>query len=289
MTRAAALLAVSVTAAAAQPLDHMVVEKVVVGSRFAEGPVWSPEGFLLFSDVPSNHIMKLAPGQRAAVWREGAAGPSGNAFDAQGRLYTCQTRARRVVRWDRKGAAEVLAERWEGKRLNAPNDIVVRKDGQVYFTDPAFGYQQDERELDFCGVFHLTPKRELKLVAKFSTRPNGIALSPNGRILYVTDSDTHTVHAWDLERNGDAGAGRVLVSGIEGVPGGLRTDEKGNLYVAAQGLAVYSPAGKLLGTVPIGEPASNCAFGEPGTKVIFVTARTAVYRLRPETDAEASR
>ena len=150
----------------------------------------------------------------------------------------------------------------------------------MYFTDPAFGYQREDRELDFYGVYHLTPKRELKLVAKSATRPNGIALSPNGRVLYVTDSDEHTVRAWDLDSKGEPGGGRVLISGVEGVPGGLRSDDKGNLYVAAAGIAVYSAAGKLLHTIPISEPPSNCAFGDADLQSLYITARTSVYRVR---------
>jgi gluconolactonase len=267
--------------AAAQNFDHFSVVKVATGYTFADGPAWSHEGFLLFSDVPANRILKLAPGAPAAPWREGASGPGGNAFDAEGRLYTCQTRARRVVRWDRKGNPEVLAERFDGKRLNAPNDIAIRKDGHAWFTDPAFGYQQDARELDFNGVFHLTPRREVKPAAKSATRPNGVALSPNGRVLYVTDSDAHTVRAWDLDGKGEAANERVLVSGIEGVPAGIRADDKGNLYVAAgSGIAVYTPEGKPLAVIPLGEPASNCAFGDADRKGLYITARTSVYRVR---------
>ena len=143
----------------------------------------------------------------------------------------------------------MLAERWQGKRLNAPNDIVVRQDGQVFFTDPAFGNQQDAREIDFFGVYHLSPRGELDVIAKPKGRPNGIALSPNGRILYVSNSDEHNVRAYDLDHNGAASNERVLVSGIEGVPDGMRVDEKGNLYLAANKIEVYTPDGKSLGAI----------------------------------------
>ncbi len=144
-----------------------------------------------------------------------------------------------MTRTDKKGDIEVLADKWEGKRLNAPNDIVVSKNGHVYFTDPAFGSQADTRELDFYGVYHIAPKGELRLIAKPAGRPNGIALSPNGRILYVDQFRRAQMRAYNVDRNGEASGERVIVSDIEGVPDGIRTDEKGNLYVAAKGIAVY--------------------------------------------------
>jgi gluconolactonase len=214
------------------------------------------------------------------VFRDHSNGANGNTFDAKGRLYTCESRTRRVIRTDRKGNVEVLAERWEGKRLNAPNDIVVRRDGHIYFTDPAFGAQAETRELDFYGVYHISPKGEMELIAKPAGRPNGIALSPDGRILYVANSDERNVRAYDLDRNGKASNERVIVSGIDGVPDGIRVDENGNIYVTAKGLAVYSPDGKLLATIELPETPANCAFGDPDFMTLYVTARTSLYRIR---------
>ncbi len=200
------------------------IEKVAAGFRFTEGPAWSKDGYLLFSDIPNNKILKFMAGQKTQTFRENSNGANGNAFDSQGRLYTCESGARRVTRTDKRGKVEVLAERWEGKRLNAPNDIVVRHDGHVYFTDPAFGDQADHRELDFYGVYHITPRGEMKLVARPQGRPNGIALAPNGRILYVANSDERSIYAYDLTREGDASNERVLISHIDGLPDGVRTD-----------------------------------------------------------------
>jgi gluconolactonase len=174
----------------------------------------------------------------------------------------------------------VIAEKYQGKRLNAPNDIVVRKDGQIYFTDPAFGREQDSRELDFFGVFHISRRGELELVAKPKGRSNGIALSPNGTILYVDNSDERNVRAYDLDKNGAASNERVLVSHIDGVPDGMRVDEKGNLYVAANRIQVYTAEGKPLGTVQTEETPSNCTFGDPDLGSLYITARTSVYRAR---------
>jgi gluconolactonase len=277
-----AALALGCLAIQAQSFSGYKVEKAAAGFHFTEGPAWSHDGFLLFSDVPANRIHKLTLGSGTTVARENSNGASGNAFDSQGRLYTCETHTRRVVRLDKKGKADTLAERWEGKRLNAPNDIVVRKDGHVYFTDPAFGSQADTRELDFYGIFHITPKGELDLVAKWKSRPNGITLSPNGRILYVTDSDKRSVAAFDLDRQGNASNERVLIARTMGVPGGIRTDEKGNLYLACKGLAVYSPEGVQLGFIEMSETPSNLAFGDGDMQSIFITARTSVYRVRLE-------
>ncbi len=283
-----AVLAAACALAAAQDTPDYTVEKVATGFRFTEGPAWSRDGYLVFSDVPAGKIYKLVPGQRAALLREDAAGPSGNAFDGQGRLNTCETRARRVVRAGRK-EPEVLAAEFEGQRLNAPNDLAIRKDGHLYFTDPAFGSQSDTRELDFCGVYHVTPKRELKVVARPAGRPNGIALSHNGRLLYVANSDEHNIRAYDLDSKGEAGNERVLISGIAGVPGGLRVDERGNLWLAAKGVAEYSPEGKLLREIELGETPSNLAFGDSDLKTLYVTARTCVYRIRLDAHKDAEK
>lgn len=264
----------------AQDFSQLKVELLAKDYTFTEGPAWSKDGFLIFSDTPSDKLFKWVPGQDPEVYRENAHGPSGNAFDSQGRLYTCETRARRVTRTDKKGAVEVLADKFEGKRLNAPNDLVIGRSDHVYFTDPAFGSQQETRELDFYGVYHLAPKAPLKVIARPKGRPNGIAISPNGRILYVANSDEHNVRAYDLDRNGDASDERVLISNIDGVPDGLRTDDKGQLWVAANGIAVYSPEGKLIHTIPVHGGASNLAFGEGDLKSLFITARGNVYRAR---------
>jgi gluconolactonase len=269
----------------AQDFSEIKLELTAKDYTFTEGPAWSPvANYLIFSDLPTDRLIKWVPGHQPEPFRTDAHGPSGNAFDAQGRLYTCETRSRRVTRTDKAGKIEVFVERWEGKRLNAPNGIAVSKSDHVYFTDPAFGEQQDHRELDFYGVYHIPPKGPMKLVAKWNTRPNGIALSPNGRVLYVSGSDDHNVRAYDLDREGDAAGdasrGRVLVANIEGVPGGMRVDEKGDLYLAANKIMVYHPDGKAAGSIPVRERSSNCAFGYPDGMTLFITARGNVYRAR---------
>jgi gluconolactonase len=275
-----ALVTLLSLSAPAQDFSDLHVEKIATGYIFTEGPAWSRDGNLIFSDIPGNKLLQFKLGEKPAVFRDNSNGAIGNTFDAQGRLYTCESHARRVTRTDKKGKIEVLAERWQGKRLNAPNDIVVRKDGQVYFTDPAFGNQQDARELDFYGVFHISHRGELEVIAKSKGRPNGVALSPNGRILYVTNSDQRNVRAYDLDRNGEASNERVLISSIAGIPDGIKVDETGNLYVAASRIDVLTPEGKPAGSLLLPETPSNCAFGDADLQSLYVTARTSVYRVR---------
>jgi len=276
---AACLLAVGIPIAA-QDFDEVKVERAADKLHFAEGPAWAREGWLIFCDVPTNRIMKFVPGEGTQVYRESSNGADGNAIDSQGRLYTCETRSRRVTRTDKKGKIDVLAEKFEGKRLNAPNDITVRHDNHAYFTDPAFGNQVEARELNFYGIYHITPKGELEIVAKPKGRPNGITLSPSGKALYVTNSDEKKVYAYDLDKNGTASGERVLIQGIEGVPDGIRTDEKGNIYIAAKSVLIYSPEGKFIRQIPLSEKPSNLAFGDVDMQSLYVTARTSLYRLR---------
>jgi gluconolactonase len=274
----AKLLLVAAAAASAQDFGELRLERVAKDLRYGEGPAWSPDGFLLFSDCLANKLYKYVPGAKGdSEFADIPGGPIGNAFDSQGRRYTCEFRERRVTRTSKNGKTEVLAARFEGKRLNAPNDITVRRDGQIFFTDPAFGNQQDSRELDFYGVFHLTPRGELNVIAKLKTRPNGLALSPNGKTLYVTDSDARSVRAYDLEHGA---AERVVIEKIPGVPDGIRVDEKGNLWIAAKSVYDYSPDGKLLGEIAMTETPTNLAFGDGDMGSLFVTTHNVVYRIR---------
>jgi gluconolactonase len=266
--------------AAAQDFEGIQVDKVATGFTFTEGPAWSPAGFLIFSDIPVNRLLQFTAGEPSKVFRENSNGANGNRFDAQGRLYTCESHSRRVTRTDKKGKVEVVAERWQGKRLNAPNDIAIRKEGDVYFTDPAFGNQQDARELDFFGVYHISRKGELEVIARPAGRPNGVALSPDGRRLYVGNSDERNVRVYDVDKSGSALNERILISGIEGVPDGICVDEKGDLYVAAKRMEAFTADGKPLGHIALEETPSNCAFGDPDLGSLYVTARTSVYRVR---------
>ena len=265
----------------AQDFSDIKLELTAKGYMYLQGPAWSAEGnYLLFSDIPSDRLLKWTPGHEPEVFRADAHGPSGNAFDSHGRLYTCETRSRRVTRTAKNGQIETIAAEWDGKKLNAPSGIAISKSDHVYFTDPAFGGQQDLRELDFYGVYHVPPKGPMKLAAKWTTRPNGIALSPNGRILYVSAPDEHLIRAYDIDREGDVSNERVFASKIDGVPGGLHVDEKGDLYVAANGILVFHQDGKYSAAISMHERPSNCAFGYPDAMTLFVTAQGNLYRAK---------
>jgi sugar lactone lactonase YvrE len=281
LLRIAIAAAIFCVLAPAQDFSKITFEMVGKNFVFTEGPVWTRDGALIFSDPSADKIWKWTPGSDAVSFRAPANGASGNAVDSQGRLYTCETHARRVTRTNLKdGRIEVVADQWDGRKLNAPCDLAVSKSDHVYFTDPAFGQQQDRRELDFYGVYHMPPKGPLKLVAKAAGRPHGIAISPNGRVLYVTNADERNVRAYDLDHNGDASGERVLVARTDGIPGGLKVSEKGELYVAtAKGIAIYSAQGAPIHTIPMRDRPSNCAFDPQGTW-LYVTARGFLYRIR---------
>ena len=264
----------------AQDWDNIQAERVATGLQYADGMTWARAGFLVFGDVVRHRVYRLDPGVPPKPTPASEGGAQGFAYDSQARLYMCELVNRRLVRMDTRGKTEPLAESFQGKKLNSPNDVVVRKDGNVYFTDPAFGGQQDHRELDFYGVYHVPPKGPMKLVAKSATRPNGVALSPNGRILYVVNSDERNVRAYDLDKVGDTSNERIVIANIPSVPGGLRPDAAGNLYIAGKGVHVYSADGKLIHTIELSHPASNCAFGEVDGQTLFITAGSEVHRAR---------
>jgi gluconolactonase len=255
-------------------------EKVAANLQFVDGLAWSRAGFLAAADVRQRKVLRFDADPHPKVLRDSDGGTSGLAYDSQGRLYMCESEGRRVTRLDLKGKLETLAQNYQGRKFNAPNDIVVRKDGHIYFTDPAFGNANDHRDLDFYGVWHITPKGDLDVLAKWQTRPNGIAISGDGKALFVTDSDRHAVVAFDLDRAGEATNQSDVIKNVTGVPGGIRTDVEGRFYVAAKGVAVYSAQGKLQRTLLEGENISNCTFGEDDLESLFISARGNIFRVK---------
>jgi gluconolactonase len=249
------------------------------GFAFVEGPVWVKQGYLVFSDIYNSRIMKMSAPEQSATYRSFTNAANGNSMDVQGRLYSCERDGHRVVRMEKDGSVSVVASEFEGKRLNAPNDVVVRRDGQVYFSDPASDAVLDPRELGFNGVYHVTPAGKISLVAKM-TRPNGVALTPDGKTLYVADTQQRKIMAYDLDAQGNASRERVFIDGIDGGPDGLRVAANGNLYIACRGIAIYTPDAKLVKMIEFPETPANCAFGDSDLRTLYVTARTSVYRVR---------
>jgi gluconolactonase len=272
------LLLLTACTLAGQDFSNLKVEEVASGFPGGEGPVWSRQGFLIFSDYSRDRLYRLAPGKTPEVYREGSHGANGNAMDRQGRLYSCEYKSRRVTRTDRRGHVEVLVEQFEGKRFNAPNDIVVRRDGHVYFTDPLFT-PLDHRDLDFYGVYHVTPKGAIEAIARMKTRPNGITLSPDGKVLYVADTDERNIRAYDLDRQGKASHERIAIENLQGGPDGIRTDANGNLYIAVRGVVVYSPEGRLLGRITTVVNPRNLAFGDRDLRTLYMVGNS-IFRVR---------
>jgi gluconolactonase len=272
------LLFITALALPGQDFSTLQVQEVATGFPGGEGPVWSRQGYLIFSDYSKDRLYKYVPGKTPEVYREDSHGANGNAMDRSGRLYSCEYKSRRVTRTDRDGKIEVFVDRFEGKRFNAPNDIVVRRDGHVYFSDPLFT-PLEQRDLDFYGVYHVTPKGRIEAIARMKTRPNGVTLSPDGKILYVANTDEKNIRAYDLDRSGRASNERAFVTELPAGPDGIRTDVKGNLYVTALGVAVYSPKGELLGRITTPVNPRNLAFGDADLRTLYIVGNT-IFRVR---------
>ena len=276
------------------------IEKVATGFTFTEGPQWRPEGLLWFSDVPGNVVRSVTPAGEVKVIVQNAGGsvsappgafigPNGMIADKDGAVLLCQHGNRRIVRVGKDMAMTPVIEKFEGRRLNSPNDLVYRSDGALYFTDPPYGLlKQDDdpaKELKFNGVF-LYAGGKLQAIVKDLTRPNGIALSPDEKTLYVANSDDKKRFwmRYDVAADGTVSNGRMFydLAGAQekGIPDGMKVDAQGNVYAAGpEGVWVFSSDGKHLGTIQPGETAANCAWGDDG-KTLYITASTSVYRIR---------
>jgi gluconolactonase len=261
------------------PAKNAGIERFGGNFGYVEGPVWSKDGFLIFSDMFDSRIVKMAATNQPVTYRHYTNGANGNSMDAQGRLYSCERDGRRVVRMEKDGHLTVIASHFKGKQLNDPNDIAVRRDGQVYFSDPAPKDSLAYFELGYAGVYHVTPQGKISLITKM-TRPNGVALTPDGKTLYVADTTEKKIMAYDLDADGNTSRERVFISGIDGGPDGLRVAENGNVYIACRGIAIYTPDGRFVRMIEFPETPSNCTFGDGDLKTLYVTARTSVYRVR---------
>ena len=284
------------------------VEKVADGFAWVEGPVWSkPGGYLLFTDIPNNSVFKWQPGRGVSLFMKpsgytGAApftgrepGANGLAFDSQGRLTLAEHGDRRIARLESDDSKTTLVDRYQGKRINSPNDLVYKSDGSLYYTDPPFGLPQafddPQKELPLSGVYRLSPQSELTLLTDRIRKPNGIAFSPDEKTLYVSNAEpTHAVWlAYAVNDDGTIANGRVLFDATEfaktrkGAPDGMKVDREGNLFAAGPGgIYVIAPEGTLLGRIELGVATANCAWGEDGS-VLYIAASTAIYRIRTGT------
>ena len=290
------------------------VEKIADGFSFTEGPVWHPDGYLLFSDPNTNTIYRYDPSNHnvtvymshsgytgADIGEYGQPGSNGLVIDKQGRLIINQHGNRRVVRIEKKGPVTVLADKIDGKRFNSPNDIVLKSDGTVYFTDPPYGlpafFNDKRKELDYSGVF-MIKNGKVQTVSKDLGGPNGIAFSPDEKYLYVTNWDIRDIHhtktLWRYELQPDGGLvnGKIffdwnLTEDDEALDG-LKVDKQGNLFVSAPGgVWILSAAGKLLGKIVTPERPANMAWGDDG-KTLYLTAHTSLYKIRMITGGKFS-
>ena len=292
------------------------IEKLHSGFQFTEGPVWVTEGgpYLLFSDIPANAIYKWTPDGEVSdfikpvfegEYEEGrfVGSSKGRTFadendgqrttlqlDSEGRLVFCEHGAGQVSRIENDGQRTTLVA-YKGKRLNSPNDAVYASDGSLYFTDPPYGFAKlnddPAKELDFNGVYRLSPDGKLELLSRDQTFPNGIALSPDEKTLYVanSDGDNRVWMAYEVNEDGGVGEGRIFYdanqSEAEGVPDGLKIDKLGNLYCTGPGgVLILSPEGKHLGTIAPEELPANVAWGDADGKTLYMTARSSIYRIR---------
>lgn len=258
--------------------------EVASGFEFTEGPVWHPDGYLLFSDIPANTIYRLEAERDPVPWRKPSGHSNGLTFDRQGRLVACEHGKRRVSRTETDGTRTALATHYQGKRLHSPNDVVVRSDGSIYFTDPPYGVEPDERELAFNGVYRIPPDGgALELLVDDSERPNGLAFSPDESALYIDDTWRRHIRVFDVAKDGELSNGRIFAempSDMEGGPDGMKVDVEGNIYSTGPGgLWVYQPDGELVGVIVGPQRPANLAFGGPERKTLYLTARTSVYRL----------
>lgn len=251
------------------------IEKIAEGLRFTEGPVEQLDSSLLFSDIPANRIYQIKDGEMT-VWREPSGQSNGHTLDFEGRVVSAEHQTRRVTRTEADGTVTVLADKYEGKRLNSPNDVTVRKDGAIFFTDPPYGTPQGQKDLEFNGVFAIIDGKLKKLTEEFN-RPNGLVFSVDQKTLYVADTAAGAIKAFDVAEDGTLSNGREFAKTPN--PDGLRIDSDGRVWSASRdGVNVISPEGKVLEVIPMPEQPTNLCFSRDG-KTLYVTTRTTVHKV----------
>jgi gluconolactonase len=281
--------------------DAGKVEKVAGGLKFLEGPSWwEARGGLVFSDIPGDVQWLYKPGERPVELIKPSHNANGTTIDREGNLIICRHSARDIVRMSPSGEVTVLAERFEGKRLNSPNDAAVAPDGSVYFTDPPWGVKEKERELKECNVYRVDREGKVTAIVRDLKAPNGIAFSPDGKTLYVSESwwqiKPQFINAYEVKPDGTVGEGRRFYTVDKGTPDGMRVDTDGNVWTTAgDGVHVVAPDGTLLGRIPVPESPANLEFAPDG-KSLYITARTSLYaipinakKLKPQMNTDGHR
>jgi gluconolactonase len=276
-------------------ITNALVERIATGMRWAEGPVYFGDGgYLLWSDIPNNRMMRWFESGHVEVYRSPSNYSNGNTRDREGRLVTCEHGERRVTRTEHDGRVTVLADRFQGKRLNSPNDVVVKADGSIWFTDPPYGILSDyeghkaDSEIGASLVYRVDPASSaVTCVADDFDKPNGLAFSPHERLLYIADTGRshdpngpHHLRVFEVGDDGRLRCGRVFAEIDPGVADGFRVDRDGNVWTSAgDGVHCFSPEGELLGKILIPEVVSNLTFGGQKKNRLFITATTSVYAV----------
>ena len=273
-------------------LETTTPERLATGFGFTEGPSWHPDGFYYFVDIRKSTLHRVTPARvpegearTVEVVRTETGEGNGTTFDLQGRLVMCEGGNRRVTRMAADGRVEVVVDRYEGKRFNRPNDVVCRSDGSLFFTDPGLRVPLAQRELPYAGVYRVAPDGTTTLFADCEY-PNGLAFSPDERVLYVANTRwTQYIHAFELDAGGALARRRIFADmssdDTDGVPDGMKVDVEGRVYCTGPGGTwVFAPDGKKLGIIRTPEVPANLAFGGPDLRTLFFTAKTSIYTLR---------
>jgi gluconolactonase len=265
-------------------------ERIASNMVFTEGPLWHPDGYLLFVDIRRSLIFKLVPGGEPEVFRDNSGGSNGLTFDLQGWLLMCEMDTRRLTRMESDGSVSVVLDRLDGKRINRPNDVVTRSDGSIYFTNPGLQrLEEPERELETNSVIRIAPDGAIAAVIPDFEYPNGLAFSPDESVLYVANTrEPKFIMAYDVQSDGSVTNGRMFADMSsdepDGVPDGMKVDVEGRVYCTGPGGCwVFDANGNHLGIIRLPEIPANCAWGEGDNQTMFFTARTSVYRMRMKT------
>ncbi|MFW5689633.1 MAG: SMP-30/gluconolactonase/LRE family protein [Spirochaetota bacterium] len=275
-------------------IGHAKLERLWTGGRWLEGPVyWPAPRVLIFSDIPNNRLMRWSDGGEVSVFREPSMNANGNTLDPQGRLVTCEHGGRRVTRTEHDGSLTVLADRVDGAPFNSPNDVVVKRDGSIWFSDPDYGIKSDyegdrsESTIGSCDLYRIGADGTVTRVRSDFVKPNGLAFSPDESVLYVSDtgkaddsSGPPHIRRFDVQPDGSLAGGDVFAVVDPPASDGFRLDERGNVWTSAgDGVHCFAPDGRLLGKILVPERVSNVAFGGPKRNRLFITATTSLYSI----------